>query len=321
MDLSKCIITKLDTYYELNPDTTRFDSSELENIIAACHVEENWLKVPGYPKFEANGVAGQVRLSDSKKIVGARNGRYFFITGAEICRGRLIRLTFDRDRKEHETLDHINNRRPFDDRLINTRWATPKDQVLNRRSWKRNRTKTYVTSKDPSFQCLEDVAISAQDASEKYGYGELSIAAVAFQPDRRLAGLFWRVAKDSDLPGEQWVDVSAWREHLIKPGYRVSNMGRFRNSYGHVTVGSRRFDGYQNVQLRSKQSKTVQELLHRLVCTMFNGPAPSSIHTVDHINRIRHDNRSENLRWATSTEQKNNQTRHVCDTNTRFPLL
>ena len=44
-----------------------------------------------------------------------------------------------------------------------------------------------------------------------------------------------------------------------------------------------------------------KEPLHRVILTTFVGK--SSGHSVDHINRIRHDNRLSNLRWATRSEQ------------------
>lgn len=44
------------------------------------------------------------------------------------------------------------------------------------------------------------------------------------------------------------------------------------------------------------------ERVHRIVCTAFNGEAPSPQHVVDHINTNRQDNRPENLRWLTKLE-------------------
>lgn len=46
--------------------------------------------------------------------------------------------------------------------------------------------------------------------------------------------------------------------------------------------------------------------LARLVCTMFHGPPASARITVDHINRDCLDDRADNLRWATKSEQAQN---------------
>lgn len=42
--------------------------------------------------------------------------------------------------------------------------------------------------------------------------------------------------------------------------------------------------------------------VHRIVCTAFNGPAPTEQHVVDHIDTNRQNNRPENLRWLTRLE-------------------
>lgn len=48
--------------------------------------------------------------------------------------------------------------------------------------------------------------------------------------------------------------------------------------------------------------------VHRLVCEVFNGKAPENKNIVDHINRIRDDNKAKNLRWVTHKENMNNKT-------------
>ena len=62
--------------------------------------------------------------------------------------------------------------------------------------------------------------------------------------------------------------------------------------------------GYMRIPLR-KNGKAKNFLLHRLVALQFI-PNPENKLTVDHINRIRDDNRVINLRWATYKEQQEN---------------
>jgi len=67
----------------------------------------------------------------------------------------------------------------------------------------------------------------------------------------------------------------------LKP--RLHMHGYIRMSH---IVGGKRRDAY----------------VHRVVCETYNGPPPSDTSQVDHINGNRSDNRPENLRWVSKSE-------------------
>lgn len=46
----------------------------------------------------------------------------------------------------------------------------------------------------------------------------------------------------------------------------------------------------------------VKKLVHRLVMELFGAPSPGDDYQIDHINRNTFDNRLENLRWVTRSE-------------------
>lgn len=70
---------------------------------------------------------------------------------------------------------------------------------------------------------------------------------------------------------------------------------------GHWTRGNPDCQyGYLKVTINRNQYR-----VHRLVAETFL-PNPDNKPTVDHINRIRDDNRVDNLRWATHREQRDN---------------
>lgn len=122
--------------------------------------------------------------------------------------------------------------------------------------------------------------------------------------------------KGKRLYKEVWKDIEGY-EGL----YQVSNMGRVRSLeriVKHSIKGklSRRRgkikdayldkkSGYKQVRL-CKEGKAKTLNIHRLVAKAFL-PNPENKKEVDHINTISTDNRVYNLKWATRTENNNNE--------------
>ena len=112
--------------------------------------------------------------------------------------------------------------------------------------------------------------------------------------------------------------IEIWRDIKDYEGlYKVSNLGRVRSvdhyvkhSYGGLRLvkgkllSINNINGYSVVSL-SKNGKTKTYKLHRLVAQTFISNPNNKPH-IDHINTIRTDNRVENLRWVTVTENHNN---------------
>lgn len=89
------------------------------------------------------------------------------------------------------------------------------------------------------------------------------------------------------------------------PGIIVNEIGEvFIPSNGareaHWTFGSKTKRGYFAIKTNGKIFK-----VHRLIAKAFI-PNPENKPEVDHINRLKTDNRVENLRWATHTENMRN---------------
>eukprot|EP00966_Prymnesium_polylepis_P139425 3221893-Prymnesium_polylepis.1 len=99
------------------------------------------------------------------------------------------------------------------------------------------------------------------------------------------------------IEGEHWKSID---------GFQVSNFGRVQTQrcppyYPRPDA----FTGYCKIGKR-ENGRIKKAAVHILVCSAFIGPPPSATHTVDHINRCKNDNRAENLRWATRSEQSSN---------------
>jgi hypothetical protein len=89
----------------------------------------------------------------------------------------------------------------------------------------------------------------------------------------------------------------------ITTGYEVRPDGtvwRIRKNRCDLMKGWRTHKGYHSYTINGKSVDG-----HRLVAEKFL-PNPLNLPQVDHINRVRHDNRVENLRWVTRTENMQN---------------
>ena len=90
-----------------------------------------------------------------------------------------------------------------------------------------------------------------------------------------------------------------WRRVPDFPRYEVSTLGRFRNrSTGQYLGGTTVHNGYLHIGL-IRDGKQHTHLAHRLVALAFL-ERPSPRHTdVNHLNKVRTDNRVVNLEWST----------------------
>ena len=104
-----------------------------------------------------------------------------------------------------------------------------------------------------------------------------------------------------------------WKQIPGFPSYLVSKDGRvlsLKNSQPIILKNQTRLKGYKFVNLREgKISKSID--VHRLVLMAFVGMPPEGMEC-DHINRVRDDNRLENLRWVTKAENEANKLNRNC---------
>lgn len=117
------------------------------------------------------------------------------------------------------------------------------------------------------------------------------------------------MGRESDGMTESWSPCPQGRDL-----YEVSNLGRVR-SWNNNRWGRRATpillrlrendDGYLVVNLGRGVVRTV----HSLVCEAFHGPCPLGMEAA-HGNGRPADNRAENLRWATPTDNNADQLKH-----------
>jgi len=119
-----------------------------------------------------------------------------------------------------------------------------------------------------------------------------------------------------DLPDDiqETQPTLGWRVITEYPTYEVSTDGQVRNKKtGRVLKNKMNHRlGYYQINLYNDGTHSTKKI-HRLVGLTFL-PNPDGKLEIDHINRDKTDNRLENLRWATHSE--NNQNRGAFKRNT-----
>jgi len=101
---------------------------------------------------------------------------------------------------------------------------------------------------------------------------------------------------------EQWRPIDGY------PNYEVSNQGRVQilsvkgKPCKRIVNSQANNVGYLSVVLKAGTNDWKRVYIHRLVALAFI-PNPDNKPTIDHINRIRTDNKASNLRWFSYEEQ------------------
>jgi hypothetical protein len=100
-------------------------------------------------------------------------------------------------------------------------------------------------------------------------------------------------------------DEEVFKEIVGYPGYAISNLGNVKNTRtGLVLKPGVSPHGYLKVTLY-KDGKRINHSIHRLAANAFIANADNK-RCVDHIDGCVTNNRIENLRWATDSENRHN---------------
>lgn len=115
--------------------------------------------------------------------------------------------------------------------------------------------------------------------------------------------------KPKHMELEEWKTIDGY------PDYEVSNLGKVRSlKYGKRRILKDRKDGCGYFQvILCRDGKEYSHKVHRLVANAFI-PNTDNKEQIDHINRTISDNRAENLRWVTRSENMLNTYRHHHET-------
>jgi hypothetical protein len=213
-------------------------------------------------------------------------------------------------------IDHINSK-SLDNSIINLQKLSQKEHNQKTLGGKPNKSK-YKTSKKIIcftlnnknerdnifyFDSIHEGALFVSTDKFKTENLRKNISEVLRGNQTTCRGYFWEIVNvnpEEKYKNEIWKKLCEIDNIFLNSNSEISSCGRVKSEYGIITTGSKN-KGYCRVKIQKKYF-----LVHTLVAMAFIGNKPSNNHTVDHINRIKDDNRKENLRWATSSEQQDN---------------
>lgn len=215
--------------------------------------------------------------------------------------------------KEH-TVDHIEKyngdfvKERSHNRIENLRWATKQEQALNRnKQTPRRDGQAVMLWKDGESKNTAICFKSSLAAAKALGINAGGISRTAKGDGRQNTVSGWRVEK---LPPSEPLKIADDEEFRLVSGFLVSQYGRARDPQTELFSFTPRPRKGQEYSILTKGGKNF--IFHRLVAEAWPdivGERPNDPSaTIDHKNRNKKDNRANNLRWATVSQQNQNKT-------------
>jgi hypothetical protein len=215
------------------------------------------------------------------------------------------------------TVDHITKydgdivRERSDNRIENLRWASKREQALNRNKQKPRRDGrgvwVWAVAADRSSATYYQSSLVAAQA---LGLNAGSVSRTAAGVKQQQTNGYRVEFADSREP-DKIADDEVFR---LVDGFKVSQYGRARDrqtdAFSYTPQINKGLE-YTHVQKGDGDGGSVSFSFHRLVAKAWSDivgvkPDDGKVYTIDHINRNRADNRACNLRWATVSEQNSN---------------
>jgi hypothetical protein len=220
---------------------------------------------------------------------------------------RFIYECFNSKIKDKIQIDHINSI-TTDNSLKNLQALTTKEH--HKKTFENNKEahlkqaiklqkKIILIEYDNNNIISEKIYDKAEDLEKILNLSRITIAIYA-KNEKKIKKYQIKYYEDK-IENEIWKKIE---DDNRFDGYEFSNMGRIKKKNSLITYGNLNHMGYFTININNSVHS-----MHYLICLAFNGKPKGEYGneiSVDHIDRNRGNNKSDNLRWATKFEQASN---------------
>jgi len=279
---------------------------------------EEWHIIEDFPNYSVSNL-GNIKNNKTNRIMklNVKGGYYHISLNNGYCKKglkvhRLVALAFINNTENKPEVNHINKNK-LDNSVSNLEWATRKEQNQHRIkdliiTCNKNKPINRLDKKSgvilEKYNSIEHAGIWASEnqLTSNSHNGRNAIGNCVNGLSNSAYGFRWEYV-DNSFEHEEWIEIDLDKlfkcEIKIDKKYFVSNLGRFKNSYGNIMENYKiNENGYIRVNICNKTF-----LLHRLVCFTFL-ENPENKKTVNHKDGNKLNNNIDNLEFATIKEQQ-----------------
>ena len=276
---------------------------------------EEWKQLVDYKNYEVSSF-GQVRNKKTGRILKpCNNGGYLYVglsLNGQTKSFSVHRLVASIYLDNLDNKPHVNHKdkNKCNNVLDNLEWMTTEEQMQHKSIglvYKSNKNRQiYRLSKDDEilnfFNSIEDAGKWTFDnkLTTSIHNGRNAISNCVNGLSKTAYNFKWKFV-DNSLENEEWREINLKnifdKEIVSEKKYYVSNLGRFKNSYGTIMDNYKpNENGYVRVYVHQKTFG-----IHILVANTFL-ENPENKKTVNHIDGNKSNNKVENLEFATNKE-------------------
>lgn len=280
---------------------------------------EEWRVIQDFPNYSVSNLGNVINNKTNKLMKINIKGGYSNINLVNNKKRkifkvhRLVAMAFIPNPESKPEVNHLDKNRS-NNNISNLEWNTHKENCKHKSNgliYKSNKNKhIYRLDKESEeviekYNSIEDAGIWAfnNKLTSNSHNGRNSIGNCLNGLSKSAYGYKWKYVENNDLENEEWKEINLinlfGQNHGCDKQYFVSNLGRFKNSYGVIMDNYKvNENGYIRVFINNKTFA-----LHRLVALTFL-ENPENKETVNHKDGNKINNSVDNLEFATNKEQQ-----------------